>query len=153
MEQNSFYATEVWLISGIFNSLPGILKLDGNNLVFTAIGTGTYWQSGLKNIERKSGNEKFCALLKQNKPAQLFNIDLGEIQKLSFPFIYFSAGAHITLHNQKYRLSFIEPNNTKLPFISTDKYEKVNLRAVEIIQDISHARAVGKKWKALLPQL
>ena len=152
MEQGEYYCTEVWLISGLFNSLPGILKLDGRKLVFTAIGAGTYWESGLKNIERKSGNLRFCELLKQKNPAQIFNIDLSEIQKLTFPFIYFSAGAHITLHDQKYRLSFIQPNNTVMPFISSDKYEKINLRAVEIVQDISDARKVGKKWKALLAQ-
>lgn len=144
------YSSEVWLISGLFNSLPGILTLENELLIFTAIGTGTYWDSGLKKIEEKSGAENFYSLLKQNKPAQLFSVKLNKIQKITFPFIYFSAGAHITCYNEKYRLSFIEPNNTQLPIFDRSKYNAVLKRNVEIIQDISQARIVGKKWKSLL---
>ena len=150
MEKNESYATEVWLISGLFNSLPGILTLDGETLLFTAIGTGTYWESGLKKIEKKSGMTNFSSLLNRGKSAQLFCIQLSEIQKVTFPFIYFSAGAHITFNDKTYRLSFIEPNNSKIPIFHKGQYDRVVKRTVEIIQDISHARIVGKKWKALL---
>ena len=150
MTANESYCTEVWLISGLFNSLPGILTLNDDKLVFTAIGSGTYWESGLKKIEKKSGAENFSALLKRNKPAQLFCVDLSEIQKVTFPFIYFSAGAHLFFRNEKYRLSFIEPNNTKMPVLNRSQYDAVVKRNVEIVQDISHARKIGKRWKALL---
>lgn len=147
---NESYSSEVWLISGLFNSLPGILTLEGGKLIFTALGTGTYWKSGLKKIEKKSGAENFSSLLKQNKPAELFCVELSKIEKVNFPFIYFSAGAHITINNERYRLSFIEPNNTQMPVFNKSRYNAVLKRNVEIIQDIGHARKVGKKWRSLL---
>ncbi len=150
MDKNQCFATEVWLISGIFNSLPGVLSLENERLVFTALGTGTYWDSGLKKIEQKSGAKDFSSLLKHGKPAQLFNVALSEIQKVTFPIIYFSAGAHITFNNQKYRLSFIEPNNTEIPIFNKTQYDTIFNRSVEIIQDMGHSRKVGKKWKTLL---
>jgi hypothetical protein len=150
MDKNESYATEIWLITGIFHSLPGLLSLENGRLIFTALGPGTYWESGLKKIEKKAEAENFCTLLKRNKTAQLFNIDVDEIQKITYPFIYFSCGAHLFFRNQKYRLSFIEPNNTKLPVMNKTQYGKVLKRNIEIITDISHARRVGKKWKSLL---
>ncbi len=148
--ENESYSSEVWLISGLFNSLPGILTLSNGKLVFTALGAGTYWESGLKKIEKKSGAKDFCASLKRNKTVKLFSVGLSAIQKVTFPFIYFSAGAHITFNNEKYRLSFIEPNNTKMPVLNRSQYDGVVKTSVEIIQDIGHARKVGKKWKLLL---
>lgn len=152
MEKYKSFASEVWLLSGLFNSLPGLLALEGERLIFTAIGTGTFWDSGLKKIEKKSGTKNFFSLLKDDKPAQLFSVELSEIQKTTFPLIYFSAGAHITFNNEKYRLSFIEPNNTKMPIFNKNQYDAVIKRSVEIIQDIGHSRKVGKKWKVLLTE-
>ncbi len=141
MNKNDAFSSEVWLLSGLFHSLPGILALKDNKLTFTAVGTGTFWDNGLKKLEKKSVAKDLFSLLKQDKPVQLFCVELSEIQKITFPIIYFSAGVHITINNEKYRLSFIQPNNTKMP--SHDK-------TVEAIQDISHSRKVGKMWKTLL---
>lgn len=152
-ENNESYSSEVWLISGFYHSLPGVLTLENGQLIFTALGPGTYWERGLKKIEEKTGAENFCSLLKKNKPAQLFSIELNKIEKVTFPWIYFSAGAHITFNKQRYRLSFIEPNNTQLPVFDKGRYNAVLKRNIEIIQDISHARKIGKKWKALLTAL
>lgn len=150
MNNHESYASEVWLITGFLNSLPGLLNLENGKLTFTAIGTGTYWDSGLKKIEKKSGNSDFYKLLKRDKPAILFSVDVNEIQKITYPFIYFSGGAHIFFDNKKFRLSFIEPNNSKLPIFDRSQYAAVIKRTVEIIEDISHARKVGKKWRKLL---
>ncbi len=150
MENDKFYSSEVWLITGLFNSLPGILTLKNSKLIFTALGSGTYWESGLKKLEKKSGVKNFAALLNQNNPVQMFSVDLNEIQKVTFPFIYFSAGAHITFNNKKYRLSFIQPNNTKMPVLDNKSYKAIYSREVEIVQDISDARKIGKMWKSLL---
>jgi hypothetical protein len=152
MIKSESYASEIWLISGFINSLPGLLSLDKGRLTFTAIGGGTYWDSGLKKLENKCGNKEFCALLKRGKPAILFSVDLKDIQKVTYPFIYFSGGAHLFFDNKKYRLSFIQPNNSVMPEIDRSRYERVVKRTVEIIEDISHARRVGKKWRSLLPQ-
>lgn len=141
MEGFKSFSTEVWLLSGLFHSLPGILTLKKGTLVFIAIGTGTFRESGLKKLEKKSGAKNFHSLLKEDKPAQLFCIELSEIQKITFPLLYFSAGTHITFNNEKYRLSFIQPNNTKI---------NVQDKSVEVIQDIRHSRKVGKQWKILL---
>ena len=152
MENDQSFATEVWLLSGIINSLPGILTLENNRLILTAIGSGTFWESGLKKIEKKSGVENFFSLINTGKPVQLFNVDLSEIQKLSFPWFYFSAGAHITCKKAKYRLSFIQPNNSVMPILDRSDFSAVYTKNVEIIQDIKDARKVGRKWKSLLTQ-
>lgn len=150
MYKNDSFVSQVWLLRGLFHSLPGVLKLEKNRLQFTAISTGTFGESGLQNIEKKSGAKKFTSLLKQHKPAQLFSVDLTEIQKITFPLIYFSAGVHITFNNEKYRLSFIEPNNTKTGAMANSEYDELIGGSIEIIQDIAHSRRVGKKWKSLL---
>lgn len=152
MENDQSFATEVWLLSGIINSLPGILTLENNRLILTAIGSGTFWESGLKKIEKKSGVENFFSLINKGKPVQLFNVDLSEIQKLSFPWFYFMAGAHITCKKAKYRLSFIQPNNSVIPILDRSDFAAVYTKNVEIIQDIKDARKVGRKWKLLLTQ-
>ena len=152
MKKNESFSSEVWLLSGLINSLPGILTLDDGRLIFTAIGTGTFRDRGLKKIEKKSGAENFTSLLNQGKPAQLLNVELSEIQKITFPAIYFSAGAHMTINDKKYRLSFIRPNNTKKPIFYRSDYKAVLDKSVEIIQDITHSRKVGKKWKSLLTE-
>lgn len=149
MEKIKSYSSEAWLISGLFNSLPGILTLEDGKLIFTAIGTGTYWDRGLTKLEEKSGTKNFSSLLKRGKPALLFSVELSEIEKVTFPAIYFSAGAHITFNHKKFRLSFIEPNNTKLPILDRSRYDQVLKKTVVTIQDISHSRKVGKKWKSL----
>lgn len=141
MEKNKSFSSKAWLLNGLFHSLPGILELKKGTLLFTAIGTGTFWDNGLKKLEKKSGVVNLFSLLKEDKPAQLFSVELREIQKVTFPLLFLSAGVHITINNEKYRLSFIQPNNTKMP--SHDK-------SIEVIQDISHSRKVGKKWKSLL---
>ena len=150
VQKNDAFATEVWLISGLFHSLPGLLKLKETQLTFTALGPGTYWDGGLRKIEEKANAKDLFDLLKRNQPAQLFSIDLSEIQKITFPFIYFSAGTHITFRNERFRLSFIEPNNTKMPVIDRGRYDRVINATVEIAQDIKHARIIGKRWRALL---
>ncbi|MDZ4716797.1 MAG: hypothetical protein SH819_15130 [Cytophagales bacterium] len=119
-------------------------------MTFTAIGTGTFGNSGLDKVEKTAGAENFCSLLNQAKPAQLFSVKVSEIQKVAFPAIYFSAGANITFNNEKYQLSFIQPNNTKMPNLDRDDYEGVFEQSVETIKDIGHSRKVGKKWKSLL---
>ena len=141
MKNNNSFSSEAWLLSGIINSLPGILSLKNNKLIFTAHGTGTFWASRLKKLEKKSGVSNLPSFLKQNKPVQLFNVEVGEIQKLNFPAIYFSTGVNIKLKNEKYRLSFIEPNNTKVRYYDEN---------VEIIQDIRQSIKIGKTWKSLL---
>ena len=150
IHKNDVFATEVWLISGIFHSLPGLLTLKETQLTFTALGPGTYWDGGLRKIEKKANAKDFFDLLKRDQPVQLFSIDLNEIKKITFPFIYFSTGTHLTFRNERFRLSFIEPNNTKMPVIDRSRYDRVINATVEIAQDIKHARIIGKRWRALL---
>ncbi len=137
------YSSEVWLLVGFINSLPGILTLEKGRIILTAIGSGTFWERGLKKLEAKTTVKDLPGLLKQGKPVQLFNVQLKDVQKIVFPGIYFSTAAHITIKNQKYRLSFIQPNNTKV-------FDKSDFEAVESIQDIFQSRKVGKIWRSIL---
>jgi hypothetical protein len=150
MKKLPSFASQAWLLSGLINSLPGVLSIRDGKLVFTAIGMGTFGGRGLKKIETKSGAEDFASLLQQDKPAQLFEVELSEIQKVTFPAIYFSAGAHVTIRNEKYRLSFIQPNNTTISGVGRNDYGARFKGKVEIAKDISQSRKIGEKWKSIL---
>lgn len=149
IEIEAIYSSEAWLLVGFYHSLPGVLALKNGKLTFTATSSGTFGNKGLLKIEQKSGVKDFALSLTRNQPTKLFSVELSGIQKVNYPWIYFSAGANITLNDQKYRLSFIQPNNTVMPVLSKSDYSFVYGRTVDIVQDISGARKVGKKWKSL----
>jgi len=51
---------------------------------------------------------------------------------------------------RKYRLSFIRPNNTRMPVINRRGIIGATGKSVQMVRDIKEAVAVGKRWRLLL---
>ncbi len=75
--------SEAWLLMGLFNSqsLPGVLNYEQGRLIFYATDMGTFWDSGLKKLEQKTGVKNLMLDMKQGKVVELFNVGLKDIQK------------------------------------------------------------------------
>lgn len=148
--QGKDFASVAWLLRGLFNSVPGILRLEEERLSYTALDSGTLWNRGLRKLERQTGVPGLAHCLNRSEPARLFDIPLTEIQRVSFPWIYFSAGMHLRADGRKYRLSFIRPNNTRMPAINRRGLTGATGKSVQTVRDIKEAAAVGEQWSLLL---
>lgn len=101
-EDEDAISTSAWLLVGITGSVQGVLGSANGRLSFS---TG----------ER-------C----------LFDVLLSEVRDVKFPWYYFSGGVQFRVGNERYRLSFVEPNN------------------VAGHSDIGEGRRAGKMWKSVL---
>lgn len=91
-----------WLLEGITGAVYGNLKFANGQLSLTV------------------------------KGRKIFNVPLTEIKDIVFPWYYFSGGVKFRIGAEKYRLSFVEPNNSPG------------------YPDISGGRRTGKTWKSIL---
>ena len=147
MTQKSLsYASQAWLLIGWMHSVPGVLKLKHGKLFFETNQTGTLGKRKLKKLALQSGNPSLSEDLRQGKKVKVFDWPLEDIQKVTFPALYFSAGAHIHGADTRFRLSFIRPQNTAF-----DEPLSGGLLGggVDAIKDIRQSRNVGKRWKAI----
>lgn len=150
--QKSAFASTAWLLRGLFNSLPGILSLQQGRLSYTALDAGTFWKRGLKRLENDSKHPGLAARLRRGEAGRLFDLPREEIQDVSFPWFYFSAGMHIGIDGRRYRFSFIRPNNTQMPVVNrSDARVAVGL-SIRVVRDINEAMEVGRRWKLLLDE-
>ena len=92
--------TTVWRLIGLTGSKRGVLTLGNGRLAFNG-------DEGTK-----------------------FNVPLGAVSGIKFPWYYFHGGVKMTIANESYRFSFIEPHN-----------EHANIR---------EGRRTGARWKAAL---
>lgn len=138
-EQSPAFSSPAWLLLGLINSLPGLLQLRNEQLSYVAHHSGTLGTRGLSKLEKKFGIPDLAYKLVSNQPTLLFRIHLSEIESIHFPFYYFSAGMHFKINNEKHRLSFIRPNNTRT-------YARNFAGAHEIPASVN----IGREWKKLL---
>ena len=141
------FTSQAWLLIGLFNSVPGILKLHQGTLSFTAVGSGTLWKRGLRKLEKKTGIKNLAQNLFEEGSAELFKLPATEIDRVSFPLIYFSAGMHLHFKGLRFRFSFIRPNNAQMPELNAGGRVFKSLRN---LNELGPARAVGEQWKELL---
>ena len=92
--------TSAWRLSGITGSEAGHLELNSGRLIYTPL-EGTG-----------------------------FNVPLGEVREVTFPWYYLGGGVKFRIGAEKYRFSFIEPHNDNA--------------------DVSAGRQTGKAWKKVL---
>lgn len=141
------FTSQAWLLIGLFNSVPGILKLHQGTLSFAAIGSGTLWKRGLRKLEKKTGIENLAQNLAEDGSVELFQLPVAEVDRVSFPLIYFSAGMHLHFKGLRFRFSFIRPNNARMPEFNAGGRMFKSLRN---LNELGPARAVGERWKELL---
>jgi hypothetical protein len=138
-EKSPSFSSPAWLLLGLINSLPGLLRLHDEQLSYVAYNSGTLGSRGLSRLEERLALPELAFKLVSDQPTTLFKIHLSEIDSVHFPFYYFSAGMHLKVNDQKYRLSFIRPNNTRT-------YARGFAGAREIPASVN----VGQEWKKLL---
>ena len=137
MKGKSQLSTKAWLLRGI-SSIPGRLKLSKGRLSFTAFDAGTCWGFQLRKLEAATGREGLAERLSNDENTVLFDVPLIEVQRVRFPWFYFSGGVKLTLGGVRYRFGFDKPANTRMPSEALD------------LSEISKARRSGKAWKAAL---
>jgi hypothetical protein len=113
-----------WLLRGATGSTEGVLELSGGRLTFTT--TGVYQGAPLTGTDERGGEE-----------GRVFDASLSEVTDVTFPWYYFGGGAKLTVGGERYRLSFLKPQNTQLT-----EYAATG--------DIPSGRRTGKAWKQAL---
>ncbi len=118
--------TPAWLLKGLTGSVPGVLELESGRLAFTT------------------------------EEGRVFEAPLAEIRDVVFPWYYFGGGAKLTVNGERYRLSFVRPNDAsdvpgRLLAGAGSAGAALGLLTVgRKIRDIGSGRAAGKAWKELL---
>ena len=76
------------------------------------------------------------------------------VSDVTFPWFYFSGGMKLTAAGEKYRLSFVKPNNQNSYVAGQAANEIVPgagmVAVADIAGDIRKGRSAGKEWKRLL---
>jgi hypothetical protein len=83
-----------------------------------------------------------------------FDVPVNEVTDVTFPWFYFSGGMKLTAAGEKYRLSFVKPNNQNSYVAGQAANEIVPgagmVAVADIAGDIRKGRGAGKEWKRLL---
>jgi hypothetical protein len=138
-EQSPSFSSPAWLLLGLIHSMPGQLKLQNEQLIYTVFNSGTLGPRGLAKLEKKLQMTDLAGKLAKNETTPLFKTAVSDIHSIRFPFYYFSAGTHLQVKEVQYRLSFIRPNNTR-----------VHARTMAGIKEIPASVSIGRDWKKLL---
>ncbi len=75
------YQSPAWLLEGLTGSTYGTLQLVNSRLSYTANGV------------------------------TVFDVPIGEVREIVFPWYYFSGGVKFRIGADKYRIAFVEPGN------------------------------------------
>ncbi len=123
---NDSLCTPAWLLKGITGSVPGVLELHNGRLAFST------------------------------EDGRVFEAALNDVREVNFPWYYFGGGVKLAVKNERYRLSFVRPDD------ATDVPGRLLARTAgpgvvaglltvgQKIVDIGEGRAAGKAWKAVL---
>jgi len=144
MNKNAKFSAETWLLLGLVHSIPGALRLEKGRLTLHLRGTGTLGKKRLAKLEQQLMVPGLAAKLASGKSCALFQVPLEDLERVTFPAWYFSAGLHLKTQGKRFRLSFIEPNNAQ----STGG--SLSGGSFTLIADLRQARRIGKRWKELL---
>lgn len=117
--------TPAWLLVGMTGSVPGILELADGRLGFTT------------------------------EEGRAFDVPLSEVNNVNFPWYYFGGGVKFNIAADKYRLSFVRPNDASdIPgrlLAHTELGAPAGLlTAGRKVLDIGEGRRAGKAWKTVL---
>ncbi len=108
--------SKVWILSGVTGSDPALLSHEG----------------GYVTLSRFNDDDQ---------PVPAFSVQVAEVSDVKFPAYQFSGGCTFVAEGQKYRISFVQPQNTKLPTY----YDQFTGAA-----SIGTGRKAGKAWKKTL---
>jgi hypothetical protein len=122
---NETLCTPAWLLVGLTRSVPGVLELVDDDLAFTT------------------------------DDGRLFDVPLAEVRDVEFPWYYFGGGVKLRVGAERFRLSFVRPNDAsdlegRLLARSEDGGAAALLTAGRKVLDIGDGRRAGRAWKRVL---
>jgi hypothetical protein len=121
--------TPAWLLRGLIGSEPGLLRLEERRISFTT--------------------EATC----------LFDAPLSDLRRVIFPWYYFGGGMKLMIGANRYRVSFVRPNNQEVPWARllgrlqlppTKADSLIFAEARAKVGDMRSARRAGTQWKRAL---
>lgn len=110
--------TEVWRLSGVTGSDPGMMSLE----------------NGIVSLDISDANDNMV---------RAFSVPVDQVRDVNWPKLQMSGGCNFVVNDEKYRLSFLKPQNTR-PLAAS-------YGAAAGVASISGGRKAGKAWKAILP--
>ena len=146
--------SEAMLLRGVDN-LPGLLRLAGDRLSYTARERGTLSKGQLLKLEQASARPGLAEALLKDQPVVVFDQPLAEVG-VSFPWYYFSSGCKLKVQGVEYRLSFGDAVQTGERIGSpedwdfADSVKGAGEQIVGNVKAVGQMRGVGKAWKQLL---
>lgn len=124
MTRTPFFASPAWLLIGLTrSSAVGQLVLRRNRLSF------------------RVGDDV------------LFDVDRAEIERIVFPWYYFTGGMKVWAHGRQYRLSFVKPNGAEVAtahLLARAGSPAALGTVVAKVADMASGRRAGKQWRELL---
>lgn len=114
--ENTDEVTTVWRLSGLTGSSPGYLS----------------YVDDVVRLQIEDDAEELQTL---------FEVPKSQVVDVNWPAMQFSGGCSFHVDGEKYRLSFLQPQNTRMPNA---------IGAVGGVASISGGRKAGKLWKARL---
>lgn len=128
---------KTWLLKGFYHSAPGVLEVTDQEVYFTLLDRGTFTKKQLNSLLE---DEQACRKLEKEENILVFKWSLSN-SKFRSPWYMMSGGGMISFQDKEYKLSFMQPQNTKFP------YHKLGILRKEDLEDFSDGRAFGKKMK------
>jgi hypothetical protein len=108
--------SKVWILSGVTGSQPALLS-------------------------HEAGQVTLSTFSDEDEPVQSFSVKTADISDVKFPAYQLSGGCSFVANSQKYRISFLQPQNTKLPTYFNE---------LSGVAEIGSGRKAGKAWKKIL---
>src|SRR4051812_44808813 len=137
------FVTKAWLLMGLTGSAPGVLRLADGRLCLRVQGSGVLWGRQLRALERIARQPGLAERLGRGEAAEIFDTPLDRIRRVASPWYYFGGGAIVETDHARFRLSFLQPQNTTT----------VSEPLFGPIAEIAGGRRAGKAWKVALGHL
>ena len=131
---------KTWLLQGIFHSAPGYIEINGDQVSFTLIDTGTFGKNKLNGL--LNNNEAF-ECIDNGEAVKVFDISRQDA-RFESPWYMFSGGGVLSFSGQAYKLSFMQPQNTKFP------YQRLGIIRESDFADFSDGRKFGKRFRSYM---
>ena len=131
---------KTWLLEGIFHSAPGYIEINGDIISFTLIDTGTFSKRKLNAL--LNSNDAFERIA-NNEPVNVFKVSRTDA-RFETPWYMFSGGGVLSFSGKKYKLSFMQPQNTKFP------YQRLGIIRESDFADFTDGREFGKRFRLFM---